>query len=159
MGKQDRSAFSSGVAALDRYFRSQVSQDAKRRVAGCFVACESTTGTIAGFYTLSACHVRLADLDDLRRAKLPRYPHVPAVQLARLAVDTRFRNCKLGSALLVNAVARSIKPDIAAHMIAVDAKDETAARFYLHHGFVRDVADPLRLFASLDDLARGLGLG
>ena len=158
LGKQDRSAFCCGIEALDRYFHLQVSQDAKRRVAGCFVAIEKSTGEIAGFYTLSACHVRLADLDGARRAKLPRYPHVPAVRLGRLAVDTRFRGLKLGSALLVNAVARSIKSDIVAHMMAVDAKDELAARFYEHHGFVRDVADPLRLFASLGDLSRGLGL-
>jgi hypothetical protein len=57
----DRSSFESGVAALDRYFRTQVSQDIKRRVTACFVA-TNAQGRIAGYYTLASASVLLTDL-------------------------------------------------------------------------------------------------
>lgn len=49
----DRATFASGTEPLDRYFREQVSQDIKRRIAACFVATDPA-GRIAGFYTLAA---------------------------------------------------------------------------------------------------------
>lgn len=155
---QDRSAFACGTPALDAYLRTQAGQDMKRRVAACFVAVESATGTVAGYYTLSACHIHLQDLSDDWQRKLPRYPYVPAVRLGRLAIDTRFQGRKLGAALLANAAARALRSDIAAHMLVVDAKDDRAAAFYLHHGFCPDPAEPLRLYAPLAVLGQALGL-
>lgn len=58
----DRAAFSSGTLALDRYFAEQVTQDARRRATACYVAAESATGMIAGFFTLAAAGVALTDL-------------------------------------------------------------------------------------------------
>ena len=40
------------LAPLDRYLREQASQDVKRLSASCFVAVETATNMIAGFYTL-----------------------------------------------------------------------------------------------------------
>lgn len=155
---QDRSTFSCGIPALDTYLRAQARQDMKRRVAACFVAVESATGTVAGYYTLSACHVHLRDLSEDWQGKLPRYPYVPAVRLGRLAIDMRFQGRKLGAALLASAAARALRPDIAAHMLVVDAKDDRAAAFYLHHGFRPDPAEPLQLHAPLAALGQSLGL-
>ena len=47
----DRAKFTCGTEPLDRYFRTQVSQDIKRRVSACFVA-NDNVGQIAGYYTL-----------------------------------------------------------------------------------------------------------
>ena len=41
----DRTTFSSGVAALDRYLRELATQDAKRRVSNCFVAVAPTASS------------------------------------------------------------------------------------------------------------------
>ena len=49
----DRSGFNSGSPALDRHFISQVTQDIRRRVTACFVASHSTSGELAGYYTLA----------------------------------------------------------------------------------------------------------
>ena len=46
----DRAGFSSGVAALDRYLREQVTQDVRGRVTACYVAAEADTGLVAGYY-------------------------------------------------------------------------------------------------------------
>ncbi len=67
----DRAAFDSGSAALDRYFRQQVSQDIRRRVTACFVAL-TPEARIAGFYTLASAGLLLADLPPSLQKKLPR---------------------------------------------------------------------------------------
>lgn len=158
LGQQDLSDFTCGNEALNAYLLTQAGQDMKRRVAACFLAVDSATGAVAGYYTLSACHVQLADVAADWRKKMPRYPVVPSARLGRLAIDVRYQGKKLGVALLSNAVARALRSDIAAHMMVVEAKNDVAAAFYMHHGFRRDPHDPLRLYAPLTTLSRALGL-
>lgn len=144
----DRSAFDCDRAALNRYLREQVSQDVRRRVAACFVAVTAES-QIAGYYTLASASLWLADLPPSTARKLPRYPTVPAVRMGRLAVDHRFQGQGLGGALLADALARAARAEIAAHALTVDAKDEAAAAFYRHHGFLALPETPLTLFLPL----------
>jgi ribosomal protein S18 acetylase RimI-like enzyme len=132
----DRATFSCGVEALDRYFREQVTQDVRRRATACYIAIDAATSQVAGYYTLAAAGVLLADLPPALAKRLPRYPSVPVARLGRLAVDTAHRGRKLGGALLWDAVARSMRSEIAVFALVVDAKDEQAEAFYRHHGFV-----------------------
>ncbi|MGD0233498.1 MAG: GNAT family N-acetyltransferase [Syntrophorhabdales bacterium] len=144
----DRSTFNSGSEALDCYFRERVTQDIRRRVTACFVA-RSSDGRIAGYYTLASASVFLGDLPAKLIKKLPRYPSVPAVRMGRLAVDQAFKGRGLGSALLADALTRVVRSEIAAYALIVDAKDNTAADFYRHHGFLEIAAEPLTLFLPL----------
>jgi GNAT superfamily N-acetyltransferase len=153
----DRSGFASGAPALDSYLRTQAGQDMKRRVAACFLAIDTATGHIAGYYTLAACHVRLGDVPPDWQRRLPRYRAVPAVRLGRLAIDRHHQGLKLGAALLSDAAARALRSEIAAQMMVVEAKDDPAAAFYRHHGFRPDPGEPLRLYAPLTSLARTEG--
>ncbi|MDP4026610.1 GNAT family N-acetyltransferase [Methylobacterium sp. NEAU 140] len=135
LGIQDRSAFTCGVEALDRYLHSQVGQDVRRRVTACYVAVETATGEIAGYYTLSASEVLLADMPAELARKLPRYPGLPVARLGRLAVARKHQGHKLGAALLLDAAARATRSEIAVFALVVDAKDDQAVAFYRHHGF------------------------
>ena len=118
----DRTAFASGSEPLDRYFREQVAlADGER---------------IAGYYTLASARVLLEQLPATTAKKLPRYPTVPAVRLGRLAVDQAFKGQGLGGALLADGLDRAARAEIAAYALLVDAKDESAAAFYGHHGFI-----------------------
>jgi GNAT superfamily N-acetyltransferase len=144
----DRVLFNSSSEPLDRYFREQVTQDVRRRVAACFVAL-SEERRIAGFYTLASASLLLADLPVSLGKKLPRYPTVPAVRLGRLAVDQTFKGQGLGGALLADALDRAARSEIAAYAMLVDAKDESAAAFYQHHGFIPLPDTPLILFLPL----------
>ncbi|PMS27183.1 hypothetical protein C0Z19_05395 [Trinickia soli] len=79
------------------------------------------------------------DVNDLPAAigkKLPRYPTVPTVRMGRLAVDQAFKGQGLGGALLADALDRAARSEIAAYALMVDAKDDDAAAFYQHHGFI-----------------------
>ena len=150
----DRTRFKSGSEALDHYFHHHVHQDSRRRVTACFIALTGDS-QIAGFFTLAPVSLFLGDLSLELQKKLPRDPTVPAVRLGRLAVDQAFQGQGLGAALLADILACSLKSDMAYAMV-VDAKDETAATFHQHHGFIQLLAHDLTLFLPLASV-RGLG--
>lgn len=153
----DRSAFSCGVEALDRYLATQASQDIKRRVSACYVACEVTSGKVAGFYTLAAGSVPLNDLPLALSKRLPRYGSVPVARVGRLAIDTAFQGQKLGGALLADAAVRSAHSEAAIFGLIVDAKDEGAAAFYRHHGFEPCGGNGLQLIVPLQRFLQTAG--
>ena len=68
-------------------------------VAACGVAVDTVTAVIAGYYTLAAGGVPLAEMPAQMAKRLPRYALVPIVRMGRLAVDQRYRSKKLGAAL------------------------------------------------------------
>jgi ribosomal protein S18 acetylase RimI-like enzyme len=144
----DRKNFTSGTAALDLYFQQQVTQDIRRRVTACFVAL-SDEDRVAGYYTLATASLLLTDLPAELAKKLPRYPSLPTVRMGRLAVDQDFKEQGLGGALLADALERSIRSEITAYAMVVDAKDDSATRFYLHHGFISLPEAPKTLFLPL----------
>jgi len=155
-GDHDRASFSCGAEALDRYLATQAMQDQRRRVAGCYVAIEAAGGHIAGFYTIAAASMPLSDVSPKLAKKLPRYPLVPGVRLGRLAVATVHQGKGLGAALLIDAIERSLRSEIVAFAMVVDAKDETAARFYRHHGLEAFASAPMNLYLPLGAVVRRL---
>lgn len=160
LGRQhDRTAFHCGVEALDRYLQQQARQDADKRVAAPFVAVRPPDVRVLGYYTLSASVLTLAELPDDQARKLPRYPQLPVTLLGRLAVDRSTKGQGLGEHLLLDALHRSLAhaEQIAAMAVVVDAKDESAAAFYRHFGFLTLQAQPSRLFVPMRLVAQLLG--
>ena len=160
LGRQhDRTAFHCGAEALDRYLRQQARQDADRRVAAPFVAVRPPDTRVLGYYTLSASVLTLADLPEDLARKLPRYPQLPVTLLGRLAVDQSTKGQGLGEHLLLDALSRSLAhaDQIAAMAVVVDAKDEAAAAFYRHFGFLTLQAQPRRMFVPMRLVAQLLG--
>ena len=146
----DRSAFfcgpPEGSHPLDRYLKTQATQDIRRRVANCFVAVEVATGRVAAYYTLAAASIPMTDLPAATSKKLPRYPSIPAARIGRLAVDTRFQGQGLGGAMLADALQRVVVSEAAVYALLVDAKDDNAVAFYRHHGFIAFDSQPRTLF-------------
>lgn len=149
----DRSEFESGVEPLDRYFRTQAGQDARKNMAAPFVLV-LLDGTIAGYYTLSATSVQLGELSAQTVRKLPRYPLVPATLLGRLAVDRRHQGKGYGRFLLGDALHRTARSEIASFAVIVDAKDENARRFYERESFLPFPDQPMKLFRPMTDIRR-----
>ena len=149
--RHDRGSFASGVEPLDRYLRSQATQDARKNMAAPFVLVLGD-GALGGYYTLSATAVKLADLPDQAVRRLPRYPLVPATLLGRLAVDRRFQGRGYGRFLLADALYRVARSEIASFAVIVDAKDESARRFYERESFLPLVDQPMKLFRPVADI-------
>jgi len=71
-------SFTSGQEALDRYIRTQATQDIRRRIATCFVAVESATGQLAAYYTIAGGeHSDAAASGPILRSACPATRHCP----------------------------------------------------------------------------------
>jgi predicted GNAT family N-acyltransferase len=152
--KHDRAAFSSGVAPLDTYLKTQANQEVKKRIAATYVLCEQDAPAIIGYYTISTASIETAQLPEDITKRLPRYGALPAMLIGRLAVDQRYRGRRLGEYLLVNALRRCLKlsQEIAAMAVLVDAKDEGSAQFYERYGFRRFTDKPLSLYMPMSEI-------
>jgi GNAT superfamily N-acetyltransferase len=151
--QHDRSVFNSGAEPLDRYFRNQAGQDARKNLAAPFVL-PLPSGAIAGFYTLSFTSVHLKELPETTTRKLPRYPLVPVTLLGRLAVDRRHQGKGYGRFLLADALHRAIRSDIASFAIIVDANNEPARRFYERESFLPFPDQSMKLFRPIADIEK-----
>ena len=144
--QHDRQVFACGQEPLDRYIRTQATQDIRRRISACFVAVQQATNQLAAYYTLAAASIPAPDLPVEVTKKLPRYLTLPAVRIGRLAVDLKFQGRGLGGAMLADALSRVLVSPPAVFALLVDAKDEQAVAFYGHHGFVGLSSNPRILF-------------
>jgi ribosomal protein S18 acetylase RimI-like enzyme len=99
---------------------------------------EADPRLVMGYYTLSSTSVLLSELTEDTIKKLARYPQVGAFLIGRLAVDERFKGQGLGGKLLGDALLKSLEGSkhIAAAVVAVDALNENAKRFYERYGFL-----------------------
>lgn len=153
--RYDRTTFSCGIDALDRYLQKHAGQDLRKKVAAVFVLTSDGT-TIAGFYSLAAHAVDLPDLPPEIARQLPRYPAVPTTLLGRLAVSLDFRGRRFGELLLMDALRRALmgSRQVASAAVVVDAKDEAAREFYLHYAFIPLPARKNRLFCPMKTIEK-----
>jgi GNAT superfamily N-acetyltransferase len=157
--RHDRSGFDCGVPALNRYLTTQVGQDVRRDVTAVFVAAERASGALHGYYALASAEIALDLLPPEVAKKMPRYPTLPAVRLGRLAVHRDAQGGGLGTHLLLDALYRALRSEIAWAAVRVDAKDDVARRFYLRFGFQALADDGLHLFLMRKTLERAFVRG
>jgi GNAT superfamily N-acetyltransferase len=107
---------------------------------------------VLGLYTLSMAVAESAPIAKILEAKLPRYP-MPVALIGRLAIDLRAQGRRLGETLLIDALRRVVDAAglVGCTGIIVDAKDDTAERFYAKYDFVTISAEtwPHRMFLPL----------
>lgn len=152
----DRDGFSCGVDSLDRYLRTQASQDVRRKANGVFVLVEpERPDVVLGYYTLCATGLPQGDVPAAARKHVPRYPLVAATLVGRLAVSQARQGERLGAMLLADAVRRAwaSASTVGSSMLMVDAINERAAAFYEGNGFVR-LPDSLRLVLPMHAIKR-----
>jgi GNAT superfamily N-acetyltransferase len=78
--------------------------------------------------------------------------------IGRLAVDRDWQRHGVGSAMLRDAIVRTVQAAeiVGVRAILVDAIDEDAKRFYERHGFRVSPIDALMLMITMADAARAL---
>jgi GNAT superfamily N-acetyltransferase len=152
----DRNRFSCGVDSLDRYLRTQASQDVRRKANGVIILVEpDRPDVVLGYYTLCATGVAQGDVPSAARKHIPRYPMVSATLVGRLAVSQARQGERLGAMLLADAVRRAYASaaTVGSSMLVVDAISERAAAFYEGNGFLR-LPDSLRLVLPMHAIQR-----
>jgi GNAT superfamily N-acetyltransferase len=146
--------FSSGQLELDRWLAEHALNAEARRTARTFVW-HRGDHNVVGYYSLTA---HLLQREELTRSLGRGGPRqIPALLLARLALDQSLHGQGLGGALLAEALGRVLAATetVAARFVVVDAIDEDAARFYEHHGF-KSIPGTLRLVQKVSDIAAAI---
>lgn len=122
---------------LKTFLQKQAKQFQQSSIAQTYVAVIGDK-TIIGFVTLTCSEIDLQngyELADCSHAN--NYEFLPAVKIARLAVDTRYRSSGVGSTLVDYAIALirdRIAENVGCRFVVTDAKSE-AIRFYEKQGF------------------------
>jgi GNAT superfamily N-acetyltransferase len=132
----------------------------KDLLARTFLVIEGAAGAerVAGYFTLATASVERTAVSSMESLdRLPRFP-IPAVLLARLAVDERVQGQGLGRYLFEEALGLTLQlaqdGPVAFRLFVTDAIDEAAAKFYERFGFSR-LADefPCRMVLDLKPLS------
>lgn len=111
---------------------------------------------IVGYFTLATAQVAYQEIPDDYRGKLPKYP-IPALRIARLAVDKEQKGKGIGKWLLAQAFVKIIQvADVTGiYFIIVDAK-ETSKSFYEYYGFIKFCDANLTYFILVDTVRKAI---
>lgn len=151
----DRNRFTCGVSSLDRYLKTQATQDLRRKANAVFVMVRTDEPVrIVGYFTLCAFAVEQGEVPEAAQKYLPKYPLVSATLIGRLAVDSSEQGLGLGRKLLASALQKAYENAdvVGSSMVVVDAIDERAAKFYSAHGFFR-LPESMRLVMPMRAIA------
>lgn len=132
----DRKAFDCGSPELNDYLRRHARQNHEGGGSKTFVAVAATAPqTILGYYSISPASIAFAKVPAALTKGLGRY-EVAVFRLARLAVALSMQGQGLGGDLLLAAGARAlaVAAQVGGVALAIDAKDEKAARWYERFG-------------------------
>jgi GNAT superfamily N-acetyltransferase len=90
-------------------------------------------GSVVGYYSISAGSLSVEETSARISKGLARHP-IPAILLARLAVDKDAQSGRLGKAILKDALARIAQAAdiVGARAVLVHAIDRQARKFYEH---------------------------
>lgn len=149
--------FDCGVESLSGWLPKHARAAAGSGSARTYVIEDAKQGRVVGYHALCAASVRRQEASPRAGRGMPRHP-IPAVLLARLAVDRSVQGRGLGAFLLRDAAARTLTAaaELGIRVMLVHALDESARDFYLHHGFEPSRTDPMNLQLLVKDIEASL---
>ncbi len=144
----DLASFDCGKAPLNEFLRLHALDKQKAKLLRTYVVTQADK--VVGYYTLAHISVE----SELAPKKLGRgMPRsIPAMLMARFAVDASVQGLGLGRSLFADAMHRVwavIETGAApVRIFVVDALDEEAKAFYKRFDMVAGQSDPMRLYLS-----------
>jgi predicted N-acetyltransferase YhbS len=120
--------FDCGEEVMNIWLQKKALTAAIEQTARTFVICRGRT--VVGYYSLAASSISHEEATSSLRRNMP--DPIPAILLARLAVDLTEQGAGLGPALFQDAALRTLRvaKNAAARTLIVHALDEKRARFY-----------------------------
>jgi GNAT superfamily N-acetyltransferase len=151
----DLSGFQCGDERLDSWLRDHALASQRADIARTYLMLEDETAV--AYISLTTGSIRPASAPKRYARGMPRRP-LPTILIARLAVDRRYQDNRIGRRLLAEALRRAVQASdvVAARLVVVDAIDDRAAAFYRRWGFVDVPENPRRLFRKISDIRRSL---
>ena len=147
--------FNSGNSTLDDWLIRRALKNQETGASRTFVVCEDNS-IVIGYYALATGSIeRLSATGNFSRG-MP--DPIPVIILGRLAIDKKHQGKRLGSALLKDAMLRtlSVANDVGVRGLLVHAISEEAKRFYLQYGFQESPTEPMTLLLSVKNISQHL---
>lgn len=148
----NRERFACGEPELDRWLADHALEAQASRSARVFVSTDDQR--VVGYYALTAAQLLPEEASTRALKGQPKERPVPAVLLARLAVDLSHQGQGLGRSLLQDAMLRANEAaeELGIRVLLVHAKHGLASRWYKRFGFEESPTDPLHLMLLMKDL-------
>jgi len=156
LDEQELASFQCGVDELDEWLihhaRTATGQGTRTYVLA------DEDGSVVGYFAITPHLLRREEAPTRIARGAPR--EIPAVLLAKLAVDRTQQGSGLGSELLVSAIATIVEAArrVGGRLIVVDAINDQARGFYQHHDFQAPPGNDRRLVMKLSTAAKALGV-
>ena len=149
--------FDCGVGSLDIWLVKHARAALGAGSARTYVVVDSEQERVVGYHALSVASIEHDEATERARKGMPRH-QVPAVLLARLAVDKSTQGEGLGAFLLRDAMTRavSVAEQAGIRILLVHALNDDARSFYEHFGFEPSPSDPMNLQIIIKDIRAAL---
>ncbi|MBF0169615.1 MAG: GNAT family N-acetyltransferase [Nitrospinae bacterium] len=140
--------FSCGETALDEWLKRRGLVNQVSGAGRTFVVTD-VNRRVFGYYSLASGAVARKGATGVVRRNMPE--PIPVMVLGRLAVDRRAQGMKCGSALVKDAVERtlSVSQNVGVRALLVHALNDSARGFYEHFGFQESPLDRMTLMLPL----------
>ena len=151
--KDTREGFRCGVASLDAWLVEHALGADAAGSARTYVVVDEEQDRVVGYYALTVASLEREEGTGRALKGMPRHP-IPAMLLARLAVDESAQEKGVGAMLLADAMQRTllVAEETGIRLLLVHAVNEDARSFYLHYGFEASPSDPMNLQLLIKDI-------
>ncbi len=145
-----REAFDCGEPTLNVFLSRYARQSERQNTARTWVVLDKPNKKIVGYVSISNTSI---DKQDATSAMRSYVNPIPALLIARLAVDQNYRGKGWGEEILVGAFqkAEKINEISAIQAVVVDTLNASAEAFYRLYGFVK-VGNTNKMILSTKDL-------
>lgn len=139
---------------LNIYLKRYASQNQRRGGSRTYVITDLSS-RVVGYYTLAVGSIEHAKAPLAIKKGLGQYP-IPVIVLARLAIDKSVQGQGFGSALLKDALRRTlnVSREVGVRAVLVHAKGQEAAKWYKKYGFIESPTDPFHLLLLMQDIEK-----
>jgi GNAT superfamily N-acetyltransferase len=141
--------FDCGKPALNEWLIRRALSNQESGTSRTWVVVEVGSREVLAFYASATASILRSSTPKRMRRNQPE--EMPAILLARMAVDSRHKGQGLGAALLKHFMLKAfeVAQSVGVRVLLIHAKDDEAKGFYGHYGFVESPIDPLVLILLL----------
>ena len=146
--------FECGNTTLDEWLKKRALKNQNNGASKTFVVCKRNR--VIGYYALATGSVEREMASGPFSRNMPE--PIPVIVLGRLAVDKTTQAQGIGSALLKDAMLRTLQVanNVGVRGILVHAISDDARRFYLRYGFSESTIEPMTLMISVANILKHL---
>ena len=144
--------FDCGQQALNEWLIRRALNNQTSGTSRTWVVVKAGSREVVAFYASATASILRSSTPQRMRRNQPA--EMPAILLARMAVDARHQGHGLGAAVLKHFMLKALEvaKSVGVRLLLIHAKDDEARSFYSHFGFVESPLDPLVMMMFLADI-------